>query len=71
LNNTIEADHGALKQFICPTPGFQTMKIAAATIKGLKVMRMIRREHCFTWKPSVKDEVRFINKLVKIFSLAA
>ena len=34
LNNIIEADHGALKQVIRPTRGFQTMKTASATIKG-------------------------------------
>jgi IS6 family transposase len=70
LNNIIEADHGALKQVIRPTRGFQTMKTAAATIKGFQVMRMIRPGHCLTCKPSVKDEVRFGNKLFNIFSLA-
>ncbi len=71
LNNIIEADHGALKQVIRPSRGFQTMKTAAATIKGFEVMRMIRRGHCLTCKPSVKDEVPFINKLFDIFSVAA
>jgi transposase, IS6 family len=71
LNNIIEADHGALKQVIRPTRGFQTMKTASATIKGFEVMRMIRRGHCLTGKPHVKDEVRFINKLFDIFALAA
>jgi IS6 family transposase len=68
LNNIIEADQGALKQVIRPTQGFQTMKTAAATIKGFQVMRLIRRAHCLTGKPSVKDEVRFVNKLFNIFS---
>ncbi len=40
LNNIIEADHGALKRVIRPTRGFQTMKTAAATIKGFEVMRV-------------------------------
>lgn len=71
LNNIIEADHGALKQVIRPTRGFQTMKTAAATTKGFEVMRMIRRGHCRTCKPSVKDEVGFVNKLFNIFPLAA
>ncbi len=61
LNNIIEADHGALKRVIRPTRGFQTMKTAAATMKGVEVMRMIRRGHCLTRKPHVKDEVRFVN----------
>ncbi len=57
LNNIIEADRGALKRVIHPTRGFQTMKTAAATIKGFEVMRMIRRGHCLTCKPRVKDEI--------------
>jgi IS6 family transposase len=71
LNNIIEADHGALKRVIRPTRGFQTMKTASATIKGFEVMRMIRRGHCLTCKPHVKDEIRFVNKLFDIFSVAA
>jgi len=45
LNNIIEADHGALKQVIRPARGFQTMKTAYTTIKGLEILRMIRCEH--------------------------
>ena len=71
LNNIIEADHGALKRVIQPTRGFQTMKTATATIKGFEVMRMIRRGHCLTCKPHVKDEVRFLNKLFDVYSVAA
>ena len=71
LNNIIEADHGALKRVLRPTRGFQTMKTAAATIKGFEVMRMIRRGHCLTCKPQVKDEVRFVNKLFDVYSVAA
>jgi transposase-like protein len=68
LNNIIEADHGALKQVIKPTRGFQTMKTATATIKGFEIMRMIRRGHCLTCKRGVQNEVRFINSL---FGIAA
>jgi transposase-like protein len=56
----IEDDH-ALKRVIAPTRGFQTMKTAAAAIKGFEVMRMIRRGHCLTCKPHVKDEVRLFH----------
>ena len=45
LNNMIEADHGALKQVIRPTWGFQRVKTAVATINGFEVMRMIHRGH--------------------------
>ncbi|MGI4756390.1 MAG: DDE-type integrase/transposase/recombinase, partial [Janthinobacterium lividum] len=68
LNNIIEADHGALKQVIRPTRGFQTMKSATETIKGLEIMRMIRRGHCLTCKRGAKNEVRFVNSL---FGIAA
>ena len=61
LNNIMEVDHGALKRVIRPARGFQTMKTAAATMKGFEVMRMIRRGDCLTGKPHVKDEVRFVN----------
>jgi len=47
------------------------MKTASATIKDFEVMRMIRRGHCLMCKPDVKDEVRFINKLFDVFTIAA
>ena len=56
LNNIIEADHGALKQVIRPTRGFQTMKSAAATIKGFEIMRMIRCGQCLTCKRGAKTK---------------
>ena len=71
LNNLIEADHGALKRVIRATRGFQRMKTAAATIKSFEVMRMIRKGHCLTCKPNLQDEVRFVNKLFKVFTIAA
>ena len=66
LNNIIEADHGALKMVIRPTSGFQTMRTAAATIKGFEIMRMIRRGHCLTCKPGVHNEIRFVNQLFQV-----
>ena len=45
------------------------MKTAAATIKEFEVMRRIRRGHCLTYKPRVKDEVRFVNKLFDAYSV--
>jgi IS6 family transposase len=47
------------------------MKTSAATIKGFEVMRMIRRGHCLTCKPNVMDEMRFVNKLSDVFTVAA
>ena len=57
LNDIIEADHGALKRVIKPTRGFHTMRTATATIKGFEIMRMIRRGHCLTCRPGVRDEI--------------
>jgi IS6 family transposase len=47
------------------------MKTAAATIKDFEVMRTIRRGHCLTCKPNVQDEVRLVNKLFEVFTIAA
>jgi IS6 family transposase len=65
-NNIIETDHGALKQVIKPTRGFQTMKTATTTIKGFKVMRMIRQGQCLACTQGVQNEVRFVNTLFQI-----
>ncbi|VDA77566.1 Putative transposase (identified by ISEscan HMM) [Klebsiella pneumoniae] len=42
-NNVIECDHGKLKRIIGATLGFKSMKTAYATIKGIEVMRALRR----------------------------
>ncbi len=42
-NNIIECDHGKLKRIINATLGFKSMKTAYATIKGIEVMRAIRK----------------------------
>jgi transposase-like protein len=68
LNNIVEADPGALKRVIRPTRGFQTMKTAAATLKGFEVMRMIRRGHCILRQAGPTGEIRLVNQL---FGLAA
>ena len=68
LNNILEADHGALKRVIRPTRGFQTMKTAAATLKGFETMRMIRRGHCIQRGRQATGEIRLVNQL---FGLAA
>jgi transposase-like protein len=68
LNNILEADHGALKRMIRPTRGFQSMKTAAATLKGFEIMRMIRRGHFLQRERRVTGEIRLVNQL---FGLAA
>ncbi|EOV2233327.1 DDE-type integrase/transposase/recombinase, partial [Klebsiella pneumoniae] len=42
-NNVIECDHGKLKRIIGATLGFRSMKTAYATIKGIEVMRALRK----------------------------
>ncbi len=42
-NNVIECDHGKLKRTIGATLGFKSMKTAYATIKGIEVMRTLRK----------------------------
>jgi len=42
-NNRLESDHSKLKQVINPMRGFQSMKTAYATIKGIEIMRMFRK----------------------------
>jgi transposase-like protein len=68
LNNILEADHGALKRVIRPTRGFQTMRTAAATLKGFEIMRMIRLGHCIGRERRATGEIRLVNQL---FGLAA
>ncbi|WP_425523207.1 DDE-type integrase/transposase/recombinase [Microvirga splendida] len=64
----LEAGHGALKRVIRPTRGFQTMKTAVATLKGIEIMRMIRRGHCIQRERQATGEARLVNQL---FGLAA
>ncbi|OAT16222.1 transposase [Buttiauxella gaviniae ATCC 51604] len=42
-NNVIECDHGKLKRIINATLGFKSIKTAYATIKGIEVMRALRK----------------------------
>ena len=42
-NNVIECNHGKLKRIINAALGFKSMKTAYATIKGIEVMRALRK----------------------------
>ena len=44
----IECDHGKLKRIINATLGFKSMKTAYATIKGIEVMRALRKRPCLS-----------------------
>src|SRR5699024_5916002 len=60
LNNVIEADHGKLKILIKPVRGFKSIPTAYATIKGLEVMRALRKGQARPWclRPAIRGEVR-------------
>ncbi len=68
LNNQIEADHGAIKRRIRSMLGFKSVKTAYATLKGIEVMRMMRKLQCILLKPGVEAEKRFFHKLFGIYA---
>jgi transposase-like protein len=68
LNNITEADNGALRRAVRPTRGFQGIKTASATLKGIEVMRMIRRGHCILHRLGLKGGICLVNQM---FGLAA
>jgi transposase, IS6 family len=63
LNNRIEADHGAIKRRIRSMLGFKSAKTAYATIKGIEVMRMIRKLQCILLRPGVMCKFRILQPL--------
>jgi transposase-like protein len=68
LNNVVEADHGAIKRRIRSMLGFKSAKTAYATLKGIEVMRMIRKLQCILLRPGVIAEARFFNKLFGVYA---
>ncbi|MGQ3890111.1 IS6 family transposase [Legionella sp. CNM-1927-20] len=67
-NNRLEADHGKLKRLINPTLGFQSMRTAYATIKGLEIMRMFRKRQFNVWLGGTRTEVSFINEQFGVYN---
>ena len=66
-NNVIECDHGKLKRIIRATLGFKSMKTAYATIKGIEVMRALRKGQASSfYYGQPQGEVYLINR---VFSL--
>ena len=63
LNNRLEGDHAALKRVILPMRGFKSLPTAYVALKGIEVMRMIRKGNCMMLDPGVAGEVRFVNRL--------
>jgi hypothetical protein len=64
LNNTIESDHGKLKQPIRPVRGFKTLQTAYATIKGFEVMHALRKRQAsaFNITRDIRGEARIVER---------
>lgn len=63
-NNVIECDHGKLKRVINLALGFKSIKTAHATLKGIEVMRALRKgqaKHFYYDQPL--GEVRLVNRV--------
>ncbi len=43
LNNAVEQDHRGVKRIIRPVMGFKSFESAQATLKGIELMRMLRK----------------------------
>ena len=67
-NNRIESDHAALKRLTNPGKGFQSLRTAKATLKGIEAVRMIKRGHVYDPPSGVMREVRLLNEM---FGIAA
>ena len=65
-NNRIESDHAALKRIIDPGKGFQSLRTAKATLKGIEAIRMIKRGHIIDPPTNPIGEVRLLNELFDI-----
>ena len=66
LNNRIESDHAALKRITDPGKGFQSLRTAKATLKGIEAIRMIKRGHVFDPPANTTGEVRLLNELFEL-----
>jgi len=63
-NNVIECDHGKLKRIIKATLGFKSMKTAYATIKGIEVMRALRKgQASLFYNGNILGEVWLVNRV--------
>ncbi len=63
-NNVIECDQGKLKRIIKATLGFKSMKTAYATIKGIEVMRALRKgQASLFYKDNHQGAVWLVNRV--------
>ena len=67
-NNLIESDHASLKRLIGPGRGFQSLRTAKATLKGVEVHCTIKKGHYHGSRKRISGEIDFSNGL---FGIAA
>ncbi len=60
--------HGAIKRRIRSMLGIKSAKTAYATLKGIEVMRRIRKLQCILLRPGVAAETRFFNQLFGVYA---
>ena len=64
LNNIVEQDHRGSKRLVKPGLGFGSFNTARRTIRGYKIMNMIRKGQVLgVPKGSVKERVHFLNQI--------
>ncbi len=67
-NNRIESDHTALKRLTDPSKGFQSLRTAKATLKGVEAVCMIKRGHVYDPPVGVTGDIRLLHEM---FGVAA
>jgi IS6 family transposase len=67
-NNIIESDHASLKSLTDPGKGFQSLRTANATLRGIEAIRTIKRGHVHDRPARINGGVCIVNGL---FGLAA
>ena len=65
----MEADHGKLKRLIKPTLELKSIKIAYATIKGFKLIRMFKKGQMKVYGQGIIEEVRFIERKFGLYAI--
>ena len=66
LNNIIEQDHRSIKRIIVPMLGFQFVRSASKTLKGIEALNMVKKRQVNNLNYSVFNEVKYINQLFGI-----
>jgi len=61
-------DNSAIKRRIRSMLGFKSAQTAYAKLKGIEVMRMIRKVQCILLRPGVAAETRFFSKLFGVYT---